>query len=250
MEKKDENIIKAEENEEDEWESISENEKTEENKDILYRLNIEKAAKVKLDIHKLKNYHSIKVKKLEKKEIESFYNLDTYIKEKYLPNISINNTSKSSPYISILNTDYILQKNPEIGTCLIYELDDEKLEANLIGKSDTWYEATFVKPKSTVKKPVNLLKTQNKKFNKGINFIKKNIVKTNKENENNNNKKLLNKKRKRRRKKRKYPKDSTVIEIKRIFDNKEKDKEDNDKANDNSSIDNNKNNEENIKIEK
>ena len=249
MEKKDENIIKTEENEEDDWESISENEKTEENKDILYRLSIEKAAKVKLDIHKLKNYHSIKVKKLEKKEIESFYDLDAYIKEKYLPNISINNISNSNPYISILNTDYILKKNPEIGTYLIYELDDEKLEANLIGKSDTWYEATFVKPKSTLKKPVNLLKTQNKKFNKGINFIKKNIVKNSK-NENNNISKLLNKKRKRRRKKRKYPKDSTVIESKRIFDNKEKDKEDNDKANDNSSIDNNKKNEENIKIEK
>jgi hypothetical protein len=249
MEKKDENIIKTEENEEDDWESISENEKTEENKDILHRLSIEKAAKVKLDIHKLKNYHSIKVKKLEKKEIESFYDLDAYIKEKYLPNISINNISNSNPYISILNTDYILKKNPEIGTYLIYELDDEKLEANLIGKSDTWYEATFVKPKSTLKKPVNLLKTQNKKFNKGINFIKKNIVKNSK-NENNNISKLLNKKRKRRRKKRKYPKDSTVIEIKRIFDNKEKDKEDNDKANDNSSIDNNKKNEENIKIEK
>ena len=239
MEKKEENIINPEdkekdkekkENEDDEWESIPENEQTEETKDILYRLNIEKASKVKIDIHKLKNYHSIKVKKLEKKEIESFYNLDTYIKEKYLPSVSVNHNLNTNPYITILNTDYILKKNPEVGTYLIYELDDKNEEVNLIGKSDTWYEATIVKPKLILKKPNNQLKIQNKKINKGFNFVKKNILKINK-NENIADLNLLNKKRKRKKKKRKYPKDSTVIEIKRIFDNKDKEKEENIKNN-------------------
>ena len=249
MEKMDENIIKSEEKiekDEEDWESIPENEKGEEYKDILYRLNIEKAAKVKLDIHKLKKYHSIKVKKLEKKEIESFYDLDTYIKEKYLPHISINHNSNSNPYISILNTDYILKKNPEVGTYLIYELDDKNEEANLIGKSDTWYEATIVKPKIILKNQINQQKIQNKKLNKGINFIKKNILKIHK-NKNNSEVKLLNQKRKRKKKKRKYPKDSTIIEIKRIFDNKDKVKEDNDI---NNGINDIKKEEENIKIEK
>lgn len=239
MEINKENIIKKDENEneENDWESIPENEKTEETKDILYRLNIEKASKVKLDFHKMRNYHSIKVKRLEQKEKESFYNLDKYIKEKYLPNISITHNSNSNPFITILNTDYLLKNNPEIGTYLIYEMDDKNEEASLIGKSDTWYEATFVKPKSIVRKPVQKI-SNNKKISKTLNIIKKSkILKLNKS-EKNDNLRFLNKKRKRKRKKRKYPKDSTVIEIKRIFDNK--DKEENNK-------DNIKNDEENIK---
>ena len=220
------------ENDEDEWESIPENEKTEETKDILYRLNIEKASKVKIDFHKLKNYHSIKVKRLEQKEKESYYNLDKYIKEKYMPNITINNDSNGNPYLTILNTDYILKKNPEVGTYLIYEMDDTNKEANLIGKSDTWYEATIVKPKLVLKKNMNKSSIQNNvKLNKTINFFKNKILKLNK-NEKNNNSKFLNKKRKRKKKKRKYPKDSTVIEIKRIFDNQDK-KEEEEKDNTN-----------------
>ena len=234
MEINEENIIKKEEKEndknnenedEDEWESIPENEKTEETKDILYRLNIEKASKVKIDFHKLKNYHSIKVKRLEQKEKESFYKLNEYIKEKYVPNITIKDDSNSNPYITILNTDYILKKNPEVGTYLIYEMDDKNQEVNLIGKSDTWYEATIVKPKLVLKKSMNKSSIQNNvKINKTINLFKNKILKLNK-NEKNSGSKFLNKKRKRKKKKRKYPKDSTVIEIKRIFDNKEEEKE-------------------------
>ena len=67
-------------NEEDDWESIPENEQTEETKDILYRLNIEGASKLKFDLNKKKNYHSLKVKKLIQKEKDSFYELDKYIK--------------------------------------------------------------------------------------------------------------------------------------------------------------------------
>ena len=234
MEINEENIIKKEEKEndknneneyEDEWESIPENEKTEETKDILYRLNIEKASKVKIDFHKLKNYHSIKVKRLEQKEKESFYKLNEYIKEKYVPNITIKDDSNSNPYITILNTDYLLKKNPEVGTYLIYEMDDKNQEVNLIGKSDTWYEATIVRPKVVLKKPMNKPSIQNSvKINKTINLFKNKILKLNK-NEKKIVSKFLNKKRKRKKKKRKYPKDSTVIEIKRIFDNKEEEKE-------------------------
>ena len=244
MEINEENIIKKEEKEndknnknedddEEEWESIPENDKTEETKDILYRLNIERASKVKIDFHKLKNYHSIKVKRLEQKEKESFYKLDEYIKEKYIPNITIhdNSNSNSNPYITILNTDYILKKNPEVGTYLIYEMDDKNQEAKLIGKSDTWYEATIVKPKLVLKKPMNKPSIQNSvKINKTINLFKNKILKLNK-NEKNSDSKFLNKKRKRKKKKRKYPKDSTVIEIKRIFDKKEEEKEEKEQKN-------------------
>ena len=235
MDEKNDNIIKKDENneedDENEWERIPENEKTEETKDVLYRLNIEGASKVKIDLHRMKNYHSLKLKRLESKELESINELDKYIKEKYMTNITINKNNNSNPYITILNNDYVLKKHPEIGTCLIYELDDINKEANLIGKSDTWYEATTFKPKILLKKPMNNTKSL------GVTKISKNLIKKikneklNKIGENKGYSNLINKKRKRKRKRKKikYPKDSTVIEIKRIFDNKDKDEEDKNK---------------------
>ena len=228
MEKNEINIIK-ESNSEEEWESIPSNEQTEETKDVFYRLNFERASKVKLDIHKLKNFHSLKMKKLDIKEKESFYNLDKYIKEKYIPNISLHQNYNTNPYITILNNDYLIKKNPEIGTCLIYELNEKEKEAKLIGKSDTWYESTIFKPKLNANKKKIIKKNNNinNKINKTLNFNKKIKKEKNKEdkdknklnnkNENNN---VLKKKRKRR-KKSKYIKNSTVIEIKRIFDKPE-----------------------------
>ena len=57
MEKNLDNFIKlsSENKDEDEWESIPENEQTEETKDILYRLKIEGASKVKLDLNLIIN---------------------------------------------------------------------------------------------------------------------------------------------------------------------------------------------------
>ena len=232
MDEKNDDIIKKyekiDEDDENDWESIPENEKTDETKDILYRLNIEGASKVKLDLHRMKNYHSLKLKRLESKEIESINELDKYIKEKYMTNITINNNNNSNPYITILKNDYILKKRPEIGTCLIYELDDINKEANLIGKSDTWYEATTFKPKLVLRKSLNNTKSL------GVPKISKNLIKKikneklNKIGENKGYSNLINKKRKRKRKRKKikYPKDSTVIEIKRIFDDIDKDEYD------------------------
>ena len=224
------NIIKKDEkNDEDnenDWESIPENEKIEKTKDILYRLNIEGASKVKIDLHRMKNYHSLKLKRLESKEIESINELDKYLKAKYIPNITINNNNNLNPYITILNNDYVLKKHPEIGTCLIYELDDINKEANLIGQSNTWYEATTFKPKTVLRKPINKTKSL------GVPKISKNLIKKlkngkmSKINENKGYSNLISKKRKRKRKKIKYPKDSTIIEIKRIFDNIDKDEDD------------------------
>ena len=205
MDEKNENIIKNDEkNDEDdesEWESIPEKEKTEETKDVLYRLNIEGASKVKIDLHRMKKYHSLKLKRLEPKEIESINELDKYIKEKYMQNITISSNNNSNPFITILNNEYILKKHPEIGTCLIYELDDINKEANLIGKSDTWIEATTFKPKLVLRKPINNGKSL------GIPKISKNLIKKIKNEKNNKNgenkgySNILNKKRKRKRKK-------------------------------------------------
>ena len=202
------------------------NEQTEETKDVLYRLNFEGASKIKLDIHKMKNFHSFKMKKLDLKEKDSFKKLDKYIKEKYIPNISIKQNENSNPYATILNNDYVIKKRPEIGTCLIYELNDENQEVKLIGASDTWYETTIFKPKIYPRKKKIKTIINNAKINKGITKklkkdkknIKEDTNSDNNVNKNENvNKNYLKKKRKRR-KKSKYTKNSTVIEIKRIFD--------------------------------
>ena len=71
----------------------------------------------------------------------------------------------------------------------------------------------------------------------GVPKISKNLIKKikneklNKIGENKGYSNLINKKRKRKRKRKKikYPKDSTIIEIKRIFDNKDKEEEDKNK---------------------
>ena len=219
-------------NDEDEWESIPENEQTEETKDILYRLNIEGASKLKFDLNKKKNYHSLKVKKLIQKEKDSFYELDKYIKEEYIPNISIKQNYNSNPYATILNNDFILKQHPEIGTCLIYEMNDSNQEAKLIGKSNTWYETTIFKPKipSYRKKPIkNNLKTikVNKSSNlpkinkKEKNDLNKKEIKNENININTNANKTFLKKKRKRKKKIKYTKNSTVFELKRITDNPE-----------------------------
>ena len=218
------NNINNKENEED-WEIIPEDEQNEETKEKYIRLNIEGASKLKFDFSQFKNYHTKKLKMLEKKEIESFYDLEQHIKEKYIPNIEINHEYNNNPYISILNNDYLIKKNPEIGTCLIYEIDDKNQELNLIGKSSTWYETTVIKPKLSLKKTNNIItnKKSNKKIIKSLNLKKIKIGKE-KNISMNNSKSILKKKRKRK-KKRKYHKDTTIIEIKRIFESKDNIKE-------------------------
>ena len=219
--------------EEDEWESIPENEQTEETKDILYRLNIEGASKVKLDLNKKKNFHSLKVKKLIQKEKDSFYELNKYIKEQYIPNITINQNYNSNPYAVISNKDFIIKQHPEIGTCIIYEMNDLDQEANLIGKSDTWYETTIFKPKISPYKKNQIKSNLNSiKINKNMNLTKKikkekdvTKDKNNSIDNTNINKTFLKKKRKRKKKIR-YTKNSTVFELKRIFDDKDNNKDD------------------------
>lgn len=240
MEKNNENnIINKDEKEgsdNDEWESIPENEITEETKDVFYRLKFENASKVKNDIFKLKLYHSNKVKKLDSKEIESFYALDKYIKEKYINNISFHHQNNEMPYATIIDNDFVVKKHPEIGTNLIYEVDDNKQELKLIGTSNTWYEATVFKPKvkkriiKIPKRPVINNKSNNKmsvlpeiKQKEKTNLIFPNdinypIFPTHNSNIDGN-RKLL--RRKRRKKKKRYAKDSTIIQIKRIEENKD-----------------------------
>ena len=221
------------EDNDDEWESIPENEQlTDETKTTFFRLNLDNASKIKNTIHQMKHFHSNKIRLLDQEEMQSFFELQQYIKTKYLPNITIMNQKNDSnlynPYIKILNDEYLINTHKEVGTNLIYEIDDNNQELKLIGTSDTWFETTILKPKKKeiIKKPKNKIVIKKKLGIKVGKNIKKNVDKE-KMNENKNsdfNRMKLNGKylkRKRKKRKIKYTKDSTVIEIRRIDNKKE-----------------------------
>ena len=116
-------------------------------------------------------------------------------------------------------------------------MNDVNQEANLIGKSDTWYETTIFKPKiSSHKKKQTKSNLNSIKINKSVNLTKKikkekealNIKGNNNNIDNTNINKTFLKKKRKRKKKIRYTKNSTVFELKRIFDDK-----DNIKDNDN-----------------
>ena len=112
-------------------------------------------------------------------------------------------------------------------------MNDLDQEANLIGKSDTWYETTIFKPKITTYKKKQIKNNLNSiKINKNMNLTKKikkekDVIKdkNNSIDNTNINKTFLKKKRKRK-KKIKYTKNSTIFELKRIFDDKDNNKDD------------------------
>lgn len=218
--------------EDDEWESIPENEQNEETKPAFYRFKFENCSKLKTEIFRIKEYHSNKIKKLEPKEIKSFYDLDKYIKENYINNITFYNQNNNLLYTNILGAEHVVKKKPEVGTNLIYEIDEGKEELKLIGTSDTWYEATIfrqkprnkvLKLKRAVSQPIMKKKIfEGKIDNKNENILDNSfsfINKKRKEDKKSGISLAALKKKKRKRRKIKYTKDSTIIQIKRIDNN-------------------------------
>jgi hypothetical protein len=101
-------------------------------------------------------------------------------------------------------------------------MDDKNQEANLIGKSDTWYEATIFKPKIRIRKPVAHPKNENvPKISKNINLNSG----VEKKNENfgkfgkigNNGNLMLNKKRKRKKRKEYILKIQLLLKLKEFL---------------------------------
>ena len=195
------------------------------------RLNFENASKIKNEISKIKKYHTKKIKKLEKKEIESVNEVEKYIKNNILSKISIkNDLNDNKPYLTINQNEFIINDRPECGTNIFFEYNENKKKLEILGKSERFFESNVFKAKKRIfpKKNIIIKKaTVNKgKLKKHINnnnmdieteidSSKKSEGKNNKNKEELNNKiKLTNKKR--RRPKRKYIKESTIINIKKI----------------------------------
>ena len=192
---------------------------TDEEQTQFLRINFENASKINTEINKRKKYHIKKIKGLEKKEIDSALEVEKYIKNNILPNFSIKtDLNNNKPYLSIGKNDYIINDKPEVGTNVFFSYNENKKRSKIFK----------VKKRISTKK--NVLINQAKKINR-IQQIKKlknknsgeidTEINTSKNSEGDNknvinkNIKLIGNKRSRRQK-RKYIKESTIINIKKI----------------------------------
>ena len=198
-------------------------------KEIYYRMNIENS-KIKIELNKIKEFHSKKIKSLDKNEL-SFIDIKNDYINNFLPEIKVYENEKKDKIINLMNTEYLLKEKPETGSCLILEIENDKdnnnNNLNIIGVSEKYFQIGNLlkqqKIKSNVKNNNNIkndkkiknnnIKTKNKISNNNINNnninntnnnINNNNIINNNINENNNNK-FIGKKRKKY--KRKYIKE-------------------------------------------
>ena len=204
---------------------------TDEEQTQFLRINFENASKINIEINKRKKYHIKKIKELEKKEIDSALEVEKYIKNNILPNFSIKtDLNNNKPYLSIGKNDYIINDKPEVGTNVFFSYNENKKRLEILGKSERFLESKIFKLKKRISTKKNVLINQVKKKNR-IQQIKKlknknsgeidTEINTSKNSEGDNknvtnkNVKLIGNKRNRRQK-RKYIKESTIINIKKI----------------------------------
>lgn len=188
---------------------------TDEDDNAFFRLSIENASKIKNDINKYKIYHTKKIKRLEQDEINSANDVANYINKEILPTLSVREDQITKfPYITIKNIELSLNEKPEIGTNLIFEVNNDKKDIAVIGTCERYFEANVFRPRrrNVVKKETNKIKSNKKKI---VKEIKKNEIKEEAENKRNVLKGGVLKK-KRKKPKRRYIKQSTIIEIKKL----------------------------------
>ena len=207
-------------------------------KEIFYRMNIENS-KVKIELNKIKEFHSKKIKSLDKNELSFIDIKNDYIENIILPEIKVYEDEKKDKIINLMNTQYLLKEKPETGSCLILEIENDKdninNNINIIGVNEKYFQIGTILKQQRTKSNVNNnsekkikinnknnIKTKNKISNNNNknkvndNIINNNILNNNitENNNNNNNNTIIGKKRKKS--KRKYIKESTIINIKKI----------------------------------
>ena len=94
---------------------------TDEEETQFLRLNIENASKIKNEIYKRKKYHNKKIKRLEKKEIESANEVEKFIKNNILSKIIIKtDINNNKPFLSIGENEFLIKDKPEVGTNVFF----------------------------------------------------------------------------------------------------------------------------------
>ena len=134
-------------NREDEFE-------TDEEETRYYRVNIENASKIKNDIIKLKKYHSRKVKRLDKTEIDSVEKVNKYIYDNiigkcfiYNDNNNNNSNNVNEPVAVIGGNEYVMVNKPEIGTNMLFEYDESNKSVSYVSNCERYYEVNVLKQK-------------------------------------------------------------------------------------------------------
>ena len=202
---------------------------TDEEETQFLRLNIENASKIKHEIYKRKKYHNKKIKRLEKKEIESANEIEKYIKNNILSKIIIKtDINNDKPYLSIGENEFLINDKPEVGTNVFFSYNEDKRKLEILGKSERFFEAKILKAKKRIfpkknppikKQKINIQKLKKNKNNNSGDIDTEINTSKNSEGDNKNvinkNIKLIGNKRSRRQK-RKYIKESTIINIKKI----------------------------------
>lgn len=208
-----------------------------------YRLVLENASKLKNEFNKIKNYHTKKIKRLKKDETASVESLENLIEQDIVPFLHVLPDAPSgTPYLSLKENEFVIKEKPEIGNNLILELSPDNKDLKVIGVSERFYEATVFRPKKRVRKPPmkkpvkEVIRESKTKSESGAIKKAKTLSEVEREKKAeevpssnasslvgkslsqsvalNSNKKVIGKKRKRT--KRKYIKQSTIIEIKKV----------------------------------
>ena len=210
-------------------------------KEIYYRMNIENS-KIKIELNKIKEFHSKKIKSLDKNELSFIDIKNDYIENIILPEVKVYEDEKKDKIINLMNTEYLLKEKPETGSCLILEIENDNNNnnnnLNIIGVNEKYFQIGNLLKQQKIKSNIknnnksdkklknNNIKTKNKISNNNINNNNINNNNNNNINNNNinnnninnniteNNNKFIGKKRKKS--KRKYIKESTIIKIKKI----------------------------------
>lgn len=118
---------------------------TDEEGDEYYRLKFDNIKKTKFELGKFVKLKSKKYKRIDLEDHQKIKELKNYLEENVYPSVGLKtNTLYSQEDLDklfIISEEYNLEKKPEVGSCLIFEINQNN---NLIftGVSKEYYEAT------------------------------------------------------------------------------------------------------------
>lgn len=183
-----------------------------------YRLKMENVKKIKNELGKSLRNKTFKYKKIDEELYEKLKIRETYFKNKVYPFIQfkdkIYSEDESLNKIILDHDRYNVEKKPEIGSCLIFEINRDN-EINLLDVSKEYFDVStkiHYLPAGTLNIKTNtIVRRKRKKKANVINVVKEQAMK-------NLAVQGVSKNKKKKKKKRlvKHKKNSTIIQIKKI----------------------------------
>jgi hypothetical protein len=110
-----------------------------------YRLKYDNLIKIKTEVGKILKLKSKKYKRMDSEAQEKIKVVKRYIEDNIIPTIGLKSntlyTREDLDKLFIIGEEYNLVKKPEVGSCLIFEINQNN-NLSLIGTSQEFYEAT------------------------------------------------------------------------------------------------------------